>query len=154
MSAPRDLWIDQGDGTSLRADQRPGRPSAIADGYTADVLNTPVRGRVTIHVPNGAPGATDPVQVTAPEIAALRDEPYVSRQRDRQVEGIVQAYAKAASAAAGQAIPSAEPEPETGTGARVASLADHPRFAEARAGAEASAAAAADGPETELEAGI
>jgi hypothetical protein len=26
------VWVDQGDGTSLRADQRPGRPSAILDG--------------------------------------------------------------------------------------------------------------------------
>jgi hypothetical protein len=31
----RGVWIDQGDGTSLRAE-----PSAIADGFTSDVLST------------------------------------------------------------------------------------------------------------------
>jgi hypothetical protein len=54
-------------------------------------------GTVTIHVPNGAPGVTDPVRVTGAEIEALRNEPYISRRRDRQVSAIVDAYDRATS---------------------------------------------------------
>lgn len=47
---------------------------------------------VTIHVPNGAPGCTDPMQVTTADIRAIEDAPGLMSRQDR---GIVTAYYRA-----------------------------------------------------------
>jgi hypothetical protein len=71
------LWVDQGDGTSLRADQRPGRPSAILDGYTADVLATPRFGGQRAAADSTTPGTT-----AERELRVLRDLPKNDREAD------------------------------------------------------------------------
>jgi hypothetical protein len=46
---------------------------------------------ITIHVPNGAPGCTDPMQVTTTQIRAMEDKPNWTRAE----RGIVAAYYRA-----------------------------------------------------------
>jgi hypothetical protein len=52
----------------------------------------PFTDTVTIHVPNGAPGCTDPMRVTTADIRAIEDAPGLMSRRDR---GIVAAYYRA-----------------------------------------------------------